>query len=43
MKDLCLLPINRLSDAIDRGEVNVEKLTELFLDRVEVTDASINS
>ena len=33
MKDLCFQPIIRLSDSIDRGEADAEKLTDLFLDR----------
>ncbi|MGE0311840.1 MAG: amidase [Lautropia sp.] len=43
MDDLCFQPITRLSDAIDRGEVDVQALTHLFLDRVKARDASINS
>ena len=43
MHDCCFLSARQLSDAIDRGDLNAEQLTEQFLDRIQVTDASINS
>ena len=43
MDDLRFLPITRLSDLIDRGEVDVEALTRSFLDQAHATAASLNS
>ena len=43
MNDWCFLSARQLSEAIDRGDLDAERLTERFLDRIAVTDASINS